>query len=333
MLAQAAWQKLAHACKQCLDQGPASCKFCEPQRGAPLPRVTTLRLCDTSMSMANTNFETASHYRDNRASNVTLLQAHAFDHYTGRCPGHSASGGIPNPPVNRDMACPICGDVKGLNEFTEDHCPQKSAQSTFGPPACVVRVCATCNNDAGLKFESTGAEVRRGNRASENNVAIVGVDRDSRRLEMSGNAELAMDLKSAFLIAFVSLGYSFALGRSLEPIRRAILAGEAPPVGGPVDMNSDFPAHTVGLLASGGVIISGPSGTRLWWLPCGEDAPTQRLGSDRFRPFGWPNTVAGGNRRETNGLLQQGFFFHADFCANEEHHAELGPRRSAPWTL
>jgi len=245
----------------------------------------------------------------------------------------------PNPPNHRDMACPICGEVKGLNSFNEDHCPQRGSQSCFGSSACVVRVCIECNGSAGRGYESEAAKIRNGTLPTEGDMAVVRDDGSSAPLGIlgftrTGSAELATDLKSAFLLAFVTLGYRFAFGSALVPIRQAIRDGNAPPegMGGPVDMTG-FPEFTVGVLESGGVVVSGPTGSTNWWLPAGDFQGPANLGDSSFQPFAWPNTHTSGNRRETSGLLQQGLFFHGDYCDNEVHHAPLGNIQLAPWTL
>lgn len=275
------------------------------------------------------DFETASRLPNTRRGHLAVLQVHALEHYERACPGEGHFA--PNPPRRRYLACPICGLVWGLNEFNEEHAPQDAGQSALGERACVVLTCEQCNKRSGDGFERRAGLIARN--ALTPNTEVVYVRRDLatgllRRGAVVDQAQVATDLKSAFVIAFAALGYTFAFAPALRPIRQAIHDGTAPPEGwgGPIDQaDTAFEPFTVNECETGAVVVMG--GERGWMLPAGPTNTLDQLEvTNRARALAWPKAVEIGTWKQFEELTKLGHLFHADVCPRPDHRIH-GPRQ------
>ena len=255
-------------------------------------------------------------FPNNRTGNLLVHQGHAFDHFARRCTNRR--GAIPNPPDHRDLACPICGVVKGMNKFSQEHCPQRNGTSSFGGPQCVVMTCTDCNNSAS-RYESKAAEVQLGSSPNKGNVAMMS-ERPSGLITIDGfedEAVIAADLKTAFLVAFAALGYRFAFSSGLRPVRRSILNGSSSDSAGPIEPDDAKQSGDLKVRehSKGWVFVSGIGHT--WSLPIrrGVAAPT----AGRARTMSWPTTHTSGNHLEVSSHVGAGNFFHSDFCTDAKH--------------
>ena len=125
------------------------------------------------------------------------------------------------------------------SEFSLEHAPQWANQSRLGPPWLLVSTCRPCNSRvAGAKFESAAAIVRKADDAAGRDpmCRAHGTGHGERVFNagwMSSHEPVTLaDLKSAYLIAFAVLGYSWATSARLAPLRRAIAGGRS---AGPAD--------------------------------------------------------------------------------------------------
>lgn len=275
------------------------------------------------------DFETDDRLPNTRHGNLARLQVHALEHYQGVCPGE-VDGFAPNPPRRRELACPVCGEVKGLNEFNEEHAPQNAGHSTLGARACVVLTCMACNSAAGDSFEQRVGLIAHAKIDARSEVGYVRRDLTTGAQTVTATvdrAEAAYDLKAAFLIAFATLGYRFAFGAALRPIRQAILDGTAPPVGwgGPLaPEDTSLPPFTVNECRLGAVIVMGATGG--WMMPAGRhntlDFVERHAAS---RTLAWPRAVEFGAWEKFRDVSLAGQLFHADLCQKNDHQATLGP--------
>ncbi len=157
-----------------------------------------------------------------------LVEAHAFDHYLrGPCGGRFPLGDN----ARTDMRCPMCLRWLPRADFSLEHAPQWAHQSRLGPPWLLVSTCKPCNSAAGSTFESVAASVTEEDRAIGNDplCRVHGTAHGGQTFNagwMSSHEAVSVaDLKSAYLIAFAVLGYSWATSRRLDPLRTAIATG------------------------------------------------------------------------------------------------------------
>lgn len=182
-----------------------------------------------------------------------LVQAHAFDNYLlGACGGR-----FPISDARTDMRCPICLRWLPRSDFNLEHAPQRAHQSRLGPPWLLVSTCERCNSvDAGSTFESAAATVIEADRALGNDPVcrVHGTAHGDRRFDtgwMSSHEPVTLaDLKSAYLIAFAVLGYSWATARRLDPLRAAFA--------------SDRPASPADALVTCGLVTPALCDTNAW---------------------------------------------------------------------
>lgn len=152
-----------------------------------------------------------------------LVQAHAFDHYLhGTCTGE-----FPIANARSNLRCPMCLRWLSRAQFSLEHAPQWSKQSRLGPAWMVLSCCAECNSKtAGQTFEREAAVVARADaRRNPDRVrcGIHGTKSADTGFEigwMVGHAPVTLaDIKSAYLIAFAVLGYSWVTSSRLESVR------------------------------------------------------------------------------------------------------------------
>jgi len=279
------------------------------------------------MAKRKSNWETLKHpFPNKRRAQLFVNQGHAYDHCVDRC--SNKTGKIPNPPTYRDMACPICGEVKGFNDFTEDHCPQRGGQSNFGGPSCIVLVCRSCNGIPGKSYEGRTAQMRKGDRSSDNRIMHGSYDVHGNFTAdgIADSSEMATDQKTAFLVAFAALGYRFALDPMYNHIRTSIYEGSTPPTGPiPAKMLVGLEDESVYEHANGVVTVVGRDYG--WMLsPLRARPSSEKHGRRRWD---WPETHSRGNRQHFAEHFASGGLFHADFCTNPNHHT-WGPQALTP---
>jgi hypothetical protein len=120
----------------------------------------------------------------------------------------------------------------GSNITTVEHAPQKKGRGDLGGNARVAGLtCSDCNQSAGTTFESIANREHLVFSAAK----IPACAGHSRRPRISAGglvlptyhseAATAADIKSAYMLAFVTLGHRWAFCASLDPIRKAIRTG------------------------------------------------------------------------------------------------------------
>ena len=218
-----------------------------------------------------------------------------------------------------------------FNDFQEDHCPQKSGQSSLSGRYCVVLTCHECNPLAGATYEAEADQIKRGKREARRETAYV--DKRPSGIWVVGgvkdNAEVLTDLKSAFLIAFAVLGYRFAFAPALRPIRASIIAGASPRTAGGSPRFDGFPPHSVTEVFSsedavGSVVVAGED--HMWNLPAGSRALSDPSKATYQRTWDWPPIEKSGNRKAMQAMLEGGDLFHTDHCHKHDHHVLHGHR-------
>lgn len=195
----------------------------------------------------------------NRPNELLRLQQHAYGHYRfGRCTQLKIHEHFRIP-------CPVCRRLCSVQDLSEDHAPQRKQRSRrFGEFHVVVLDCKVCNSDrAGAKYEAIAAELLRGEHETSGmhsceihgQVPAKFVDLD--HFSPMGVLD-SSDLKTAFLIAFATLGYRWALDPSLNPVVAAIQRGVAPaPKFGAVGILANRPASdTRHVVVSNGAVPS-----------------------------------------------------------------------------
>lgn len=164
-----------------------------------------------------------------------LVQAHAFDHYLhGQC-----NGSFPIDDARSDMRCPLCLRWLPRSDFSLEHAPQKSEQSRLGPAWLLVSACKRCNSEkAGATFESDAAQIARKDavdQAGSQRCGIHGTDHAGSGFDLgwiTNHVPVTLaDIKSAYLIAFAVLGYSWVCSRALDPVRVGLIAANSRPRG------------------------------------------------------------------------------------------------------
>lgn len=275
-----------------------------------------------------------------------LVQAHAFDHYLhGRC-----SGAFPIADARTDMRCPLCLRWLARAEFSLEHAPQQAGQSRLGPAWLLTSTCKDCNSTAGRTFESDAAGVATADRAAQSApaCAVHGTDHGDQSFNtgwISAHEPMTVaDLKSAYLIVFAVLGYSWATSRRLDRLRTAIASGE------PADEADAF--LTCGLLSdttaqrtvkevSGPlpiVLVVAPESKFVVALPAPGTADVRLVceaiqgTSITFRDYRWPLMVRETERElgatgftKPEDAWDQGLTFHLDRC--DQHHVAVNPAR------
>ncbi|UVS80561.1 hypothetical protein Actkin_04312 [Actinokineospora sp. UTMC 2448] len=269
-----------------------------------------------------------------RRDQLLLHQAHALDHYEDslrlRSPLYlisqpSQCRGFPNPLRRDTVTCPICGRPTSLDQLSEDHAPQQGQQSSLGSPTAIVLTCRRCNNES--KFENEASQIRRFDELEANDLACA--VHGSRRVDHRSNglyvvadetALVLSDVKSAFLLAFASLGYKWALAKELDEIRAALTSSDLPDRDhvwqGVIEMGDAPPGNTVLEVAAPNactivraanrksVVLPAPGHSRV-------PLPNQ-LGQLQVRTHPWPYLLGPG--RLVDQQYQAGRLFHVDFC-------------------
>jgi len=279
------------------------------------------------------------------------VQAHAFDHYIlGRCDGR-----FPIADARTTLRCPLCLRWLPRSEFNLEHAPQRSKQSRLGPPWVLVSSCETCNSKiAGKTFESEAAMIARDDAAHPAGApgcVLHGTEHPSTGFDLGWIVDhvpvTLADLKSAYIIAFAVLGYSWVCSRRLEPIREAFAARQLPPedvafatcgVFGPQHERTVFEICT----PFSAIVVVGPSADVVVVFATDSTIGSVRTlteltqgGSVRGHRFDWPLMV-----RKTQLELglpdiekpeqawDNGHTFHLDRCAKPHRESVAATRES-----
>lgn len=246
------------------------------------------------------------------------------------CPGGEQDGRPYDPPRVALLVCPTCGRPMPYDEMSIDHVPQRGGQSTLGPAVSTVLTCKDCNGGAGRSYEmraSTLAQrldssadlpdleyARGGHPVAPDFVGVV-----------SEHDLILTDLKAAFLIAFATLGYQWALARQLEPIRQALLIEQVPelkharrfdvrhqrPGNLVIEVHRPYPCVIVRAANGRAVVLPMPGHSQIPEL--------HQFGNSRTRTHEWPNLLGqhksgAGHYRMISEAHEQGRLFHADYC-------------------
>lgn len=141
-------------------------------------------------------------------------------------------GGPHDPPKLSALICPICTRRLPATAFKIEHAPPRAGQSALGSAVTTVLTCSDCNGGAS-RYEGRTHEVRKIIKETSRiglHYARGGHPAIPTTLTMQDRGDLiCTDLKAAFVVAFATLGYQFALAHQLDPIREAIMTGAPPP--------------------------------------------------------------------------------------------------------
>ena len=159
-----------------------------------------------------------------RKENLFEYQSHALHHALGNC-----SGSVPRTKSGPTAVCPLCLNRFELGEMEEEHTPQRSGQSRLGNRWSLLLTCSACNHRAGESFESASATVRDTFAGNGHFCSVhPGFGHTATGLWVSLDPQTvnATDLKSAYLLACLTLGHRWFLSTRLDPVRRAIASGQ-----------------------------------------------------------------------------------------------------------
>lgn len=247
------------------------------------------------------------------------------------CPGGEEKDGSPyDPPRLPFVLCPTCARPIPYDEMSIDHAPQQGGQSSLGPAVSVVLSCKDCNGDAGRSYEQRASTTRQRVESSAGvpdlEYARGGDPVVSAFLAGGSEHDLMLnDLKAAFLVAFATLGYQWALARQLEPIRRALLVEQLPdrkharrldiryerPGNLVIEVHRPHPCIVVRPNNGPAVVLPMPGHPQI-------PEPDQ-FGDSRTRTHEWPDLLGphksgAGHYKMIVEAHAQGRLFHADYC-------------------
>ena len=247
------------------------------------------------------------------------------------------------------LTCPLCSRMFTFDEFSREHIPQNSPKnpnpiSLLGRYKVDLATCQACNHRSGKTFESTSARIRNDAALKHQSCVLnggqhVGVTSSGMIFYEDVRPLMLADLKSAFLMAWAVLGYSYALSVRLTHIREALVAGR---VVGPtyarwvrIRCNDRSLDNTVIEIEGNSpcVAVHGEGGAALLLpAPAGNIDVPRTLGNVSVRVYRWPDTTQGKPKVHL-GLARSGLLFHGDFCPNHrwpgEPHGTHRARRSS----
>lgn len=155
---------------------------------------------------------------------MPLIQAHAFDHYLGGWCG----GRFPIDRPRPKFQCPLCLRWQERSAFTPDHAPQRGEQSRLGPTWITVLTCI-CNQKANLDFEREASVISASGIVDHRTCPVHGdvalPDGFDASFMASVQPVTLADVKSAYLLAFAVLGYSWCTSPRLAGLRGDLTAG------------------------------------------------------------------------------------------------------------
>ncbi len=286
-----------------------------------------------------------------RRQDLYWLQAHALSDAIGVCTGSI--------PLARDydaewtmLLCPLCLDWYRLSAMDEDHAPQKAGQSSMGPAQVVILTCRGDNGNAGRTYEATAhalggvltavadpfCPVHQRQRTTATGLHVI---TDRAPFELT-------DVRAAYLVAFATLGYRWALTARLGNLRVRIREGDLRYAATDYeilcfhDVPGLEPFHVFEIndpLKS--ILVTGAHASVL--LPCHASpadlrgAITKDMSHDRQaqvttrtmtltaeigRHWAWPRQFVGpgGTPEMSWDDIESGSMFHYDRCLERSHH-------------
>lgn len=242
----------------------------------------------------------------------------------------------PNPPRASRLHCPMCALKFALEEMTVEHAPQRGGQSRLGSAAVAVLTCRRCNNTAGRGFEGDAAVLL--NDDQPENLTPGELDELTRqraeveqvlgiRLLVTQLPFYLSDVKTAYLIAFATLGYRWALASGLRGIRAALTAGAEPPPhqatvvqikdgdlsaspGVVLEVARPAPCVIVTAATGYGVVLPMPGSASI--------PAAHQLDQLIARRYPWPQTATHAKVNEVERAYRLGTLFHADLCHSHQ---------------
>lgn len=172
--------------------------------------------------------KTNPYHLNKHRDQLVRYQNHALLHSWGNI---VECDGIPSQKMPFDLLCPICLTATHADEITLDHAPQQASQSRFGDRYTVVPVCRRCNTNSGATYEGRAAEAcsrfsNQDRKCARHSPGDWSLDEASGLyLPTARQSRNCCDLKTAYLLAFQALGYSWVLTRRLDGLRSAIVEG------------------------------------------------------------------------------------------------------------
>jgi hypothetical protein len=218
-----------------------------------------------------------------------------------------------------------------ITTFMIEHAPPRAGQSSLGDAVTTVLTCGDCNGGAS-RYEGRTQEVRKIIRDTSRiglHYAAGGHPAFPATLTVQGRRNLlCTDLKAAFVVAFATLGYQFALARQLDPIREAIMTGTPPlpryarlarveyprPGSLVIEVHGPYPCI---------IVLAGNGNAVLMPMPGHPEIPADhQFGDVRTRVHEWPDHLGphksgAGHHRMIGEAHKAGTLFHADYC---HHH-------------
>ncbi|GAA4091503.1 hypothetical protein GCM10023066_28980 [Nocardioides kongjuensis] len=209
-----------------------------------------------------------------------------------------------------------------FESLQEEHAPQQSGASLLGSDRCVVLTCSACNGGANLTYEMQAASPETSTtHASPLGCPTHGLVLDHSRGDLILIADelplVLTDLKSAFLVAFATLGYGWSTTAGLRPVRTAIQSGTLPPNGTcSIVKLRDHDGQNIVMQLSGpsrSILVQAASGIAVQ-LPCPGSASLPILDglAVRTRQWSWP--TLNGSHKQLEVARRAGNLFHTDFC-------------------
>ena len=163
----------------------------------------------------------------NRKLALAQAQEKAWDLFRGVDDERGINVTVTPPGVH----CPLCFVLTPFKLLTEEHLPPAKAPSRFGRAAAVALSCRPCNEEAGRTFERSAA------RARSRGWQLAGhADERSRFISSQGllvvspslaTDVLLTDIKAAYLLAWLTLGYGWAHTVRLNGLRASIRTRQA----------------------------------------------------------------------------------------------------------
>ena len=154
-------------------------------------------------------------------------QAHGLLDATGRCSGEPRREAVFDSEL-REVPCAICLTWCDLEGLDEDHAPQRKGQSNLGTPRITALTCKQCNQFAGRSYEGVVKNENDVLCQVETPFCTVhetwGFTQGGLLVARSMLERQLVDIKSAYLIAFATLGYRWAASPRLDRLR-GVLSG------------------------------------------------------------------------------------------------------------
>ncbi|HCT79528.1 MAG TPA: hypothetical protein DGG94_04635 [Micromonosporaceae bacterium] len=263
---------------------------------------------------------------------------HAHQHYLARLgQARKCRGGFPELAKITHFKCPSCGRRVARADWSEDHAPVKRGSSvTLGSATTCVLTCEPCNMRPGRRYEKDAVN---NSFAPELDINLPGMDsplfgRRRVQLHQESGLYLVRDeipfqrsvFKAGFLLAFATLGYTWAYSTGVRPVRAAL-----PPTATVPSLEHGYVmrSHATGtarvpdnvvievVAPEPCMIVRAADGLSVVLPALGHGTVPRVAGDIRARYYPWPRTDSTGQLvdREHNA----GHLFHLDFCDRADH--------------